>query len=58
MHLQFPDRYKPLLVVAAFIGVAMAVYSGNFVFTEPTPDCCATEWDPTPYQQVPAGMQR
>lgn len=53
MNFSFLHRYKPLIYAVAFAAVALAFYIANFVFTEPAGDCCATEWDPAPYQQMP-----
>lgn len=55
MRFKIPEGYKPLLVAIVIGGLAYAIYIANDVFGEPSVGpCCATEWDPTPYQQVPA----
>ena len=53
-----PEKYRPLVIALAIIGAVGLVSFAFDVFDigeEGMKDCCATEFDPTPYQQVPAG---
>lgn len=55
MTTQPAPRTKPWLIVAVIGALGLAFFAADVVFGEPSVgDCCATEWDPTPYQQVPA----
>lgn len=55
MSTRTPVRTKPWLIVAVIGALGFAFFAADVVFGEPSVgDCCATEWDPTPYQQEPA----
>lgn len=55
--LAIPAKFRPLLVAAAVIAVAsFSVFLADLfdLGERESGPCCATEFDATPYQQVPA----
>lgn len=51
------EKYRPLLmavVIAAAAGLVSFAVDVFDIGEDGAADCCATEFDPTPYQQVPA----
>jgi len=54
-----PGKYRPLAMAIVIIGSAALINFAVDVFDigeDGVTDCCATEFDPTPYQQAPAEM--
>ncbi len=56
MLTKIPQKYRPLVLAVALIAAAglVSFTVDLFDISEPVADCCATDFDPTPYEQVPA----
>ena len=55
--LTIPGKYRPLIVAVAVTTIAaLSVFVVDLfdIGEDGVADCCATEFDPTPLQQVPA----
>ena len=59
--LSIPGKYRPIAIAVLIIGGAALIDFAVDVFDigePPAENCCATGWDPAPYQQVPAERTR
>ena len=54
MKLEFPKGAALPLAAVAVVVLAYAAYFAVRVYAYPAHECCATGFDATPYQQVPA----
>jgi len=56
MKLKIPKGYGPLLAAAAIVGLACASFFIVDVFDigeDGAVECCATEFDPSPFERTP-----
>lgn len=53
--IKIPEKFRPIIIGVVLAGIFQLVVFAADLATD-APDCCATGFDATPYEQIPAGQ--